>query len=309
MSEFTDRLDNAARVNRSLVCVGLDVDLALMPPSLARISDVRAFNRAIVDATKDLVCAYKPNIAFYEALGLEGLDALRDTAAYIRKVAPDVVLLCDAKRGDIDSTSAKYAEAIFDYWGFDAVTVNGYLGGESLSPFFDYADKGVFVVCRSSNPGAQEFQDVLVSPDGSDSEDDTVASHGQKMPLYEWMAVRSSEWNVKGNVGLVVGATSPEQLRTVRLRCPGMPILIPGVGAQGGELEASVKNGIDRGKACPRRKRGDGHTVSPNILVNSARGIIYADRSAEGFADGARAAAAQLRDDINDVLEREGMQW
>lgn len=289
MSEFIDRLDNAARANRSLVCVGLDVDPALMPPTLARINNVSAFNRAIVDATKDLVCAYKPNIAFYEALGIEGLEALRDTAAYIRKVAPEVVLLCDAKRGDIDSTSAKYAEAIFDYWGFDAVTVNGYMGGESLSPFFDYADRGVFVVCRSSNAGAKEFQDATLQTE-----------HGP-MPLYEWMALRSAKWNVNGNLGLVVGATSPDQLRAVRLRCPGVPILIPGVGAQGGELEASVKNGIDRGP--------EGQSESPGILINSARGIIYADRARNGFADGARNAAERLRETINDVLAQEGFLW
>ena len=284
MSKFIDRLDKAAHTNQSLVCVGLDVDPALMP-----IADVRKFNCAIVDATKDLVCAYKPNIAFYEALGLEGLQALRDTVSYIRKVAPDVVMLCDAKRGDIDSTSVRYAEAIFDYWDFDAVTVNGYMGGESLSPFFDYADRGVFVVCRSSNPGAQEFQDAVVQ---------TACGH---MPLYEWMAVRSSEWNANGNLGLVVGATSPDQLRTVRDRCPGVPILIPGVGAQGGELEASVKNGID--------SRADGQPASPRILINSARGVIYADRSSEGFADGAQAAAARLREDINCVLSQKGWQW
>ena len=261
MSEFISRLDSAARTNRSLVCVGLDVDPALMP-----IADVQAFNRTIVDATKDLVCAYKPNIAFYEALGMEGLEALRDTTDYIRKVAPDAVLLCDAKRGDIDSTSAMYARAIFDYWGFDAVTVNAYMGGESLAPFFDRADRGVFVVCRSSNPGAREFQDAVVQTDCG------------RMPLYEWVAVRSSEWNANGNLGLVVGATSPDQLRTVRSRCPGVPILIPGVGAQGGELEASVKNGIDRGSG--------GEVSSPRILINSARGIIYAGKSENGFADG-----------------------
>ncbi len=278
MSEFKNRLSSAARSNRSLVCVGLDVDASLMP-----IADVRAFNRAIVDATKDLVCAYKPNIAFYEALGIEGITALRDTTAYIRRNAPDVLLLCDAKRGDIGSTSVKYAAAMFEYWDFDAVTVNGYTGGESLSPFLNYADKGVFVLCRSSNPGAQEFQDAVL----------TV--NGERMPLYEWMAVRSSEWNVNGNLGLVVGATYPEQLRAVRQRCPGVPILIPGIGAQGGELEASVKNGIDNG--------------SPNILINSSRGIIYADRSADGFANGARDAAAKLRDAINDTLSHEGVSW
>ena len=296
MSEFINRLHNVARANRSLVCVGLDVDPALMP-----VSDVRKFNRAIVDATKDLVCAYKPNIAFYEALGLEGLEALRDTAAYIRKVAPDIVLLCDAKRGDIDSTSAKYAAAIFDYWGFDGVTVNGYMGEDSLLPFFDYADKGVFVLCRTSNPGAYEFQDIAVSPYASEVAVGDSGDKRQKMPLYEWMAIRASEWNANGNLGVVVGATSPDQLRAVRRRCPGMPILIPGIGAQGGELEASVKNGIERG--------ADGQAASPNVLINSARGIIYADRTASGFADGARAAAARLRDDINRVLSREDMPW
>lgn len=297
MSEFIKRLGNAARANRSLVCVGLDVDPALMP-----IADVRKFNRAIVDTTRDLVCAYKPNIAFYEALGLEGLEALRDTVAYIRKVAPDVVLLCDAKRGDINSTSAKYAEALFDYWGFDAVTVNGYLGEDSLLPFFNYADRGVFVLCRTSNPGAYEFQDIAISPDASEvAVEDEGHDKGQKMPLYEWMAIRSSEWNTNGNLGLVMGATSPDQLRTVRRRCPGMPILIPGIGAQGGELEAAVKNGIDHS--------ADGQAASPNILINSARGIIYADRTANGFADGAGAAAERLRDDINRVLLQGGMQW
>ena len=293
MSKFISRLDSATRTNRSLVCIGLDVDPALMP-----IPDVRKFNRAIVDATKDLVCAYKPNIAFYEALGLEGLEALRDTVSYIRKVAPDVVLLCDAKRGDIDSTSVRYARAIFDLWDFDAVTVNGYMGGESLSPFFDYADKGVYVVCRSSNPGAQEFQDMMVLPDATELGMDI---QGQRMPLYEWMAVRSSEWNSNGNLGLVVGATSPDQLRTVRHRCPGVPILIPGVGAQGGELEMSVKNGIDRS--------ADGSATPPRVLINSARGIIYADRSTGGFPDGARTAAGKLRDEINCVLEQEGAPW
>ena len=293
MSEFIDRLDNATRTNRSLVCVGLDVDPELMP-----VSDVRKFNCAIVDATRDLACAYKPNIAFYEALGIEGLKALRDTVTYIRKAAPDVLLLCDAKRGDIDSTSAKYAAAMFDYWGFDAVTVNGYLGEDSLLPFFKYADKGVFVLCRTSNPGAYEFQDIMISPPASES---VAFDIGHKMPLYEWVALRSAKWNTNGNLGLVMGATSPDQLRTVRRRCPGMPILIPGIGAQGGELEAAVKNGIGR---C-----ADGQPTLPNVLINSARGIIYADRTSKGFADGARAAAETLRDGINRVLLQEGIQW
>ncbi|MXY45948.1 MAG: orotidine-5'-phosphate decarboxylase, partial [Chloroflexi bacterium] len=212
LSAFTDKLHSAASTNRSLVCVGLDVDPALMPPALARNSDARAFNRAIVDATKDIVCAYKPNIAFYEALGIEGLQLLHDTIAHIRETAPGVVLLGDVKRGDIDSTSAKYATAMFDCWGFDAVTVNGYMGGESLTPFLDYADKGVFVLCRTSNLGAREFQDIIVSVDADGSESDAAPADGQKMPLYEWVAARASEWNANGNIGLVVGATSPGHL-------------------------------------------------------------------------------------------------
>ena len=280
MSEFASRLAEAQLRNRSAVCVGLDPDLSLMP-----IGDVRAFNRAIIDATRDLVCAYKPNLAFYEALGIEGLEALRDTLAYARERAPDAVLLGDAKRGDISSTNIKHAEALFDYWGFDAITVNGFAGGESLAPFFERADRGVFVWCRASNPGSQEFQDK------------PIETGSGRMPLYEWIAERAMTWTGNGNLGLVVGATYPEQLSVVRGRCPGAPILIPAVGAQGGELEAAVKNGLDTS--------GGG----PNILINSSRSILYADGSADGFADAARGAAARLREGINAALEGAGWEW
>ena len=298
MSEFASRLAEASRRNRSAVCVGLDPDLSLMP-----IADVRAFNRAIIDATRDLVCAYKPNLAFYEALGMEGLEALRDTLAYARDQAPDAVLLGDAKRGDIQSTNVKHAEALFDFWGFDAITVNAFAGGESLAPFFDRADKGVFVWCRASNPGSQEFQDAPLAvdewwvPGAPDEELLQLAIDNWRMPLYEWIAERSMDWNDNGNLGLVVGATYPEQLSVVRGRCPAVPILIPAVGAQGGELEAAVKNGLDTS--------GD----TPNILINSSRSILYADGSAEGFAAAARAAAANLREGINAALERAGWAW
>ena len=298
MSEFASRLAEASRRNRSAVCVGLDPDVSRMP-----IADIRAFNRAIIDATRDLVCAYKPNLAFYEALGIEGLEALRDTLAYARKQAPDAVLLGDAKRGDIQSTNVKHAEALFDYWGFDAITVNAFAGGESLAPFFERADKGVFVWCRASNPGSQEFQDAPLAvdewwiPGAPDEELIQLAIDNWRMPLYEWIAERSMDWNDNGNLGLVVGATYPEQLSVVRGRCPAVPILIPAVGAQGGELEAAVKNGLDTS--------GD----APNILINSSRSILYADGSAEGFADAARSAAANLRDGINAALERTGWAW
>jgi len=278
LSLFVDRLLAASRSNRSLVCVGLDPDPDLMP-----VPDVLEFNKAIVDATKDLVCAYKPNLPFYEALGLRGLEALEETVSFIRATAPGVVVVGDGKRGDIASTNAKYAQALFEAWGFDAATVNGYAGGESLEPFLAYDDKGVFVWCRSSNPGAQEFQDLRVSPEGAD------------MALYEWMAMRASRWNTRGNVGLVVGSTYPDQLRVVRANCPGMPILIPAVGAQGGDLDSSVRLGLD-GAAF-------------NILISSSRGITYASPDRSDFAEAARQAASQLRDRINRVLAEEGKEW
>ena len=258
--------------------MGLDPDPALMP-----IPDVLAFNKAIVDATRDLVCAFKPNLAFYEALGTKGLDTLGDTLEHIRAVAPDVLLIGDGKRGDIESTNRMYATALFESWGFDAATVNPYAGVSALEPFFEYGDRGVFVWCRSSNPGAGELQDVKVPDQG----------HG--MPIYEWLAQRAMESNSRGNVGLVVGATYPEELRAVRARAAGAPILVPGIGAQGGELALSVKAGLDSGE--------------PNLLISSSREIAYASRSGRDFADAARAAAAALRDNINQTLDEVGRGW
>ncbi len=286
MPTFVEKLARASRANRSLVCVGLDPD-----PALMAIPDVLEFNRAIVDATKDLVCAFKPNLPFYEALGLKGLKALEGTISHIREVAPGVIVLGDGKRGDIASTNIMYARALFEVWGFDAATVNAYGGGESLEPFLAHEDKGVFVWCRSSNPGAKEFQDMR------------LASEAGSMTLYEWMAQLASGWNSRGNVGLVVGATYPEELARVRSLAPGMPILIPGVGAQGGDLERSVRAGLDSGRH--------------NILVASSRGITYAskvgstgslDRRAD-FAEAARRAASDLRERINAVLDGEGRGW
>ena len=275
LAQFVDRLDQVSRQNRSLLCVGLDPQPELMP-----VQDVLAFNKAIVDATSDLVCAYKPNLSFYEALGLPGLDALHRTVAHIREAAPGVMVIGDAKRGDIGSTNVAHAKALFEVWGFDAATVNGYAGGEALEPFFKQAEKGVFVWCRSSNKGAREFQDLTVRPDG------------EAVPLYEWVARRASEWNTQGNVGLVVGATYPKELGAVRARCPGMQILVPGIGAQEGALESSVRLGLD--------------TDRPNMVISSSRGVIYASRRVDNFADAARRAAADLRTRINNVLAEEG---
>lgn len=278
MGRFVDRLQAASTLNRSLVCVGLDPD-----PALMAVPDVALFNRVIVDATKDLVCAYKPNLPFYEALGLPGLVALEKTVSHIRSVAPDVLIVGDAKRGDIASTNAHYARAMFEVWGFDAATVNAYGGGEALAPFLEYEDRGVIVWCRSSNPGAREFQDVR------------IASGEGELPLYEWMAKLASGWNTRGNVGLVVGSTYPDELGVVRARCPGMPILVPGVGAQGGDLESSVRLGLDEGRH--------------NIMIASSRGITYASRDERDYAEAAREAARSLREWINRVLVEKGRGW
>ncbi len=279
MTGFVERLKSASFANRSLVCVGLDPD-----PDLMAIDDVAEFNSRIVDATRDLVCAYKPNFPFYEALGIPGLVALERTVAHIRDVAPDVVLIADCKRGDIGSTNKMYARALFDTWGFDAATVNAWGGGDSVEPYLEYEDRGVIVWCRSSNPGAAEFQDVPVDYKGT------------SVPLFEWMAIKASEWNqASSNVGIVAGATYPSELAAVRSRCPGMPILVPGIGTQGGDLDASLRHGLDED--------------SPNVLISSSRGITYASRKPDDFADAARMAASRLRDEINGVLAREGREW
>ncbi|MFH1484572.1 MAG: orotidine-5'-phosphate decarboxylase [Chloroflexota bacterium] len=267
MTPFYERLREAIRSHRSLVCVGLDPDPALMPEV-----GVLEFNKAIIDATWDLACAYKLNLAFYEALGIDGLVSMQKTVEHIAK---PVIVIGDGKRADIGSTSRAYARSLFDVSGFDAVTVNPYLGTDSVGPFLEYEDKGVFILCRTSNEGAKDFQGLLASPSGQ--------------PLFEVVAEKARLWNTRGNVGLVAGATYPLELRRIRELCPEMPLLIPGVGAQGGDLGAVVKYGVD--------SRGEG------VLINSSRGIIYASKGKD-FATAARGAARQLRDEIDSHLAR-----
>ena len=274
---FIEKLLQAARTNRSLLCIGLDPDPELMP----RVS-VLEFNRAIVDATSDLVCAYKPNLAFYEAMGSEGLKALEGTIACIPEAIP---VIGDAKRGDIGSTARAYARALFETLGFDAATVNPYLGYDSLEPFIEYGEKGVFILCRTSNPGSADFQDLVLSGKSAGVDE------GER-PLFEVVALRARAWNTSGNVGLVVGATYPEELKRVRQLCPQMPLLIPGIGAQGGDLASAVRYGVDA--------RGE------KAVISSSRQIIYACRGevlkGEDFAVAARGAALKMRDEINRCL-------
>ena len=274
MATFVEKLDAASQANRSLLCVGLDPDPRLMP-----VTGIFAFNRAIIDATHDLVCAFKPNLAFYEAQGMEGLGALAQTMEYIRAVNPNVAVIGDAKRGDIGHVSAAYAAAMFDRWGLDAVTVHGYIGRDSVEPFLGHEGRGAFVLCRTSNPGAAAFQDM---------------QNGNGVPLYQRVARTVGGWSTKGNLGLVVGATYPEELGAVREICPSLPILIPGVGSQDGDLRQAVINGTD---VSGRR-----------AVINASRSIIYAG-SGPDFAEAARREASVLRDRINDILESEGLGW
>ncbi len=256
---FAEKLAHAIECNDSLLCVGLDPRPDRFSPQVLAQSDpIFAFNKTIIDTTADLVCAYKPNFAFYEAQGLKGLAALRRTIEYIHEVT-DVPVILDAKRGDIGSTAEAYAQAAFEVWGADAVTVNPYLGHDAVQPFTAYADRGVFVLCHTSNPGAADLQ--------------TLDCGGR--PLYKIVAEQAVRWGA--NVGLVIGATYPQALRAVREMAPQMWILLPGIGAQGGDLEAALAAGLDQ--------QGSG------VIVSASRSIIYAEDPC--------VAAQELRDRIN----------
>jgi orotidine-5'-phosphate decarboxylase len=262
---FFHRLAAASSRNQSYLCVGLDPD-----PSRIPVPDVAAFNRAVIEATADLVCCYKPNVAFYEALGDEGMEVLVRT---LEAVPEGIPVIGDAKRGDVGSTAAAYAKALFDVRGFDAVTVNGYGGEDAVAPFLERPDRGVYVWCRSSNPGAAELQDAPVARED-----------GSTLPFYLLLAERAAAWNRHGNVGLVAGATYPQDIRAIRERCPDLPLLVPGVGAQGGDLEAAVAAAVDA--------NGGG------FVISATRQVLYAG-GRDDYAPAARAVARDLRDAIN----------
>jgi orotidine-5'-phosphate decarboxylase len=266
---FMALMRSAAAASDSLVCVGLDPEPGRFPAALRGTPRaILAFNRAIVDATADLVCAYKPQIAHYAACGAE--DELAATIAYIRERAPGVPVVLDSKRGDIGSTAGKYALEAFERYGADAVTVNPYLGRDAVEPFLEHADKGVVILCRTSNAGAHDFQDLDV---------------GDGRRLYQLIAERvANEWNRHGNCALVVGATWPEELADIRARTGDLPFLVPGVGAQGGDVERAVRAGCT--------------TDGGGLMINSSRGILYAG-GGERFAAAARAATLALRAAIN----------
>ncbi len=264
--KFLDKLLQASRKNNSLVCVGLDTDEEKIPLFLKGEDDpILTFNQRIIDSTRDLVCAYKPNLAFYEVLGTRGWEALKETCEYIPAEIP---IILDAKRGDIGNTARMYAKALYEVMKADAVTISPYMGKDAVLPFLEYEDKGSFILCLTSNKGASDFQLSLI----------------EGKPLYEIVAEKVLSWNEKSNCGLVVGATYPEQLKKIRQIAPGLPFLIPGVGAQAGEIESTIKYGTDN--------KGE------LAIINSSRAILYAS-SGEDFAKAARDETLRLRDSIN----------
>ena len=265
---FMEKLQNIWKVSRSMVCVGLDPDLEKIPQELRNSAHpLFDFNKAIIDATSDLVCAYKPQFAYYSGQGRE--KDLKLTLAYLRQNHPDIPIILDAKRGDIGATASMYAKEAFIQYQADAVTVNPYMGGDTLKPFTDYVNKGVIILCRTSNPGARELQDQKI----------------QGRPLYQIVAEKATrEWNYNQNIALVVGATYPEEIGEIRALIGDIPLLVPGIGAQGGDLQAAVLNGVD--------SRGNG------LIINSSRGIIYSGQGST-FAADIRKAARRLRDAIN----------
>jgi len=266
MMSFLKRLRTSQKKSGSLLCIGLDTDAALIPRHLGRSAGaVLSFNRRIIDATHDLVCAYKLNLAFYEALGDRGWRIIEKTLEHIPR---GIVTIGDGKRGDIGNTAERYATSLFDELGFDAATVNPYMGYDSIEPFLRYNDRGVFLLALTSNRGSRDFQRLRVNG----------------RPLYERVVQSAVRWNAKKNIGLVVGATHPKELRRVRALAPEMPILIPGIGKQGGDLKSAVLFGCT--------KRGD------LAIINASRSIIYASRGKD-FAAAARREAIKLRDEIN----------
>lgn len=270
---FLEKLLAAERQHRSLLCVGLDPQPELLPDELRALPVERAivqFCRTLIEVTAPYVSAFKPNLAFFEVLGPPGMAALQEV---VRAVPAHIPVIADAKRGDIGNTARRYAAALFETYGCDAVTVNPYLGYDAVAPFLAYRERGVLLLCRTSNPGASDMQDLLVQ--GRD---------GQVEPLYLAVARLAQRWNEAGNCGLVVGATAPREMEAVRERCPGMPVLVPGIGAQGGDLAACVPRAVD---ACGER-----------AIVSVSRAIIYAGSGA-GYAAAAASAACALCAQIN----------
>ncbi len=269
--DFVQKLRHIQRKNNSLLCIGLDTDAAKVPEFLYAYGDPQfEFNRRIIDATKDLVCAYKLNVAFYESAGEHGWYTVHQTLA---RMPDDVVSIGDAKRGDIPSSAERQALLLCEDWEFNGTTVNPYMGKDSVEPFMRRRDQCAFILAVTSNRGAKDFQYLRVNG----------------KPLYEQVVRTAKRWNAKKNLGIVAGANRPAELKRIRGLAPGMPILIPGIGAQKGSLEAAVRYGCD--------KNGE------LAVINVGRSIVYAS-SGEDFAARAREVASEYRDKINRIREK-----
>ncbi len=266
--KFIEKLNKIWEKNNSFVCVGLDPDLTKIPQFLLEKEyPIFEFNKAIIDATADLVCAYKPQVAYYAGQDCE--KELQMTITYLSENYPEIPIIFDSKRGDIGSTAEMYAKEVFDRYGADSVTVNPLMGTDTLKPFLDYEDKGVIALCRTSNPSGDEIQNLIAND----------------KPVYKIIAEYARDkWNYNNNLLLVVGATYPEELGEIRKVCPDMPFLVPGIGAQGGDVEKVLANGLT--------KDGLG------LVINSSRGIIYASKDKD-FAEASKNATIELRDLIN----------
>lgn len=271
--KFNEKLHRIVKKNNSILCVGLDIDKDKMPKFLFKKSKdpFFEFNKLIIDATHDLVCAYKLNMAFYEVIGKKGFELIEKTIKYIPK---DIVVILDGKRNDISNTAGKYAKSLFEILNADAVTVNPYLGIDGIKPFLDYKSKCSFILCRTSNLSAGDFQDIK----------------SNNIPLYQNVAKKIREWNSYGNCGAVVGATYPDELKMIRnILGEDIPILIPGVGKQGGDIEKTVNYGTNN--------------KAEMAIINSSRGIIFAGKD-ENFAEESKKAVIHNNDIINSIRRK-----
>jgi len=268
--DFHDKLNTIVNKNNSLVCVGLDSDSDKLPAIVKQHENPQfTFNKALIDATHDLVCCYKPNPAFYEARGDAGVKELKMTCDYIGGIYPEIPVIIDAKRGDIGNTNQGYAKYVFDYFKADAITVMPYMGIESLSCFFTYTKKGIIIGCHSSNPGAKEFQELEING----------------KPLYELVAEELvKQYGDNPNTMMFMGATFPQQLTDIRKIVGDMTFLVPGVGSQGGDVGSFVKAGLNSQNA--------------GLIINASRSIIFASNDSD-FAEKAKGETKKLRDEIN----------
>lgn len=247
---FLDKLNKAIAKNNSLICIGLDTDLNKISKHFLKENDpIFTFNKHVIDETHDLVCAYKPNMAFYEAYGIEGLNSLKKTVDYLKTKYPYIPTICDAKRADIGSSSEKYAKSVFEYFGFDSITVNPYMGIDSVQPFLEYKDKGIIILCRTSNPGSKDFQDLMI----------------ENEKLYKKVALQIIEWhkNFK-NCLMVIGATFPYEIKEIRNLTDDIFFLVPGIGTQEGDIEKTIRYGLN--------------SKNSGLIINVSRAIIYADK-------------------------------